>query len=274
MGEALFRLENGLFYPGERARSPWSERALHAGPPGALIARALEAREGSSWWVVRLTFDIMGEIPIVPLRVETGLVRDGRRVQLVEGRVTDPDGSPLLRAFAWRVRRTGPLGLPPAVDAPPPPPLPPEALPKVEQRFRPYIDFFGDGVEKRLIAGGVAQPGRAALWFRLAVPVVEGESPSALQTLVAVVDSANGVSWGIPFEEYFFPNTDTSVYLAREPEGEWIALDAVSYYDPGGRGISDTTLFDRRGFLGRANQALFLDQRPGGPGDQASAGSR
>jgi len=261
MPDALFHPDGDLFVPTEAARSPWSEHTLHAGPPAALIARAIEGIEGDRWWVVRLTIDIMGEIPVVPLRVETALERSGRRVQLVEGRVTGPGGEPLLRAFAWRVRRTGPLPLPPPVDTPPPMPPLPESLPPYDMEFRTYEDFFGSGVDKRLVAGSVERPGRATLWFRLRVPVVPGETPTPFQTLMAVVDSANGISWALPFEKWLFPNTDLGVYLAREPEGEWIALDAVTYLDPGGRGISDTALFDTKGFVGRANQALFLGER-------------
>ena len=261
MADALFHREGDLFVPTEAARSPWSERALHGGPPAALIARALEVQDGDRWWVVRITIDIMGEIPVIPLRVETDLERSGRRVQLVQGKVTDAIGEPLLRAFAWRVRRTGPLPLPPPADVPPPLPPLPDTLPPYAMRFRPYADFFGDGLEKRLAAGTPERPGRAAMWFRLRVPVVPGETPTPLQTLMAVVDSANGISWTVPFDEWLFVNTDLGVYLAREPEGEWIALDAVSHLDPGGRGISDTALFDTRGFVGRANQALFVGQR-------------
>jgi hypothetical protein len=261
MADALFHRDGDLFVPTAAARSPWSDQALHAGPPGALIARAIEALEGDRWWVVRLTIDIMGEIPVVPLRVETDMERSGRRVQLVEGRVTGPGGEALLRAFAWRVRRTGPLPLPSPVDTPPTRPPLPETLPPYEATFSRYPDFFGDGVDKRLAAGSVDQPGRATVWFRLRVPVVPGETPTPFQTLMAVVDSANGISWAVPFERFLFPNTDLGVYLAREPEGEWIAVDAVTYLDPGGRGISDTALFDTKGFIGRANQALFLDER-------------
>jgi hypothetical protein len=221
----------------------------------------MEAMEGDRWWVVRLTIDILGEIPVVPLRVATDMERSGRRVQLVEGQVTGPGGEALLRAFAWRVRRTGPLPLPPPVDVPPATPPLPETLPPYELSFRRYVDFFGYGVEKRLAAGSVERPGRATVWFRLRVPVVPGEAPTPFQTLMAVVDSANGISWAVPFEEFLFPNTDLGVYLAREPEGEWIAVDAVTYLDPGGRGISDTALFDTKGFIGRANQALFLEER-------------
>jgi len=70
-----------------------------------------------------------------------------------------------------------------------------------------------------------------------------------------------GSPWALPFEQFVFPNTDVGVNLAREPEAEWIALDAVSYLDPGGRGISDTAPFDTRGFLGPANQALLVGER-------------
>jgi len=261
MGEALFIPEDGVFRPTDLARSPWTPRALHGGPPGALIARALEARDGTAWWVVRLTIDIMGEIPVVPLRVHAELERAGRRVQLVEGKVTNPQGETLMRAFAWRVRRTGPLALPPPVDVPPAMPPLPDELPVYAGTFRDYVDFFGHGVDKRFVSGGIEQPGRATMWFRLRVPVVLGEPTTPLQTLVAVVDSANGISWTLPWDEYLFPNTDIGIYLAREPEGEWIAMEAASYLDSGGRGISDTALFDTRGFVGRANQALFVAPR-------------
>ena len=262
MADALFHRDGDHFVPTELARSPWTAQALHGGPPAALIARALEGMDGEAWLVVRLTIDIMGPIPVVPLRLETRLDRAGRRVQLVEAKVADPEGRTLMRAFAWRVRRSGPMALPPPVDLPPPMPALPETLPSDEMRFRDYTHFADDAVEHRVIAGHLLQAGRAAVWFRLRVPVVPGEPATPLQTLMAVVDSANGISWMLPWDEYLFPNTDIGVYLAREPRGEWIAMDAVSYLDPCGRGISDTALFDTTGFVGRANQALFLGSQP------------
>src|SRR4030042_5102042 len=115
MADALFHRDGDLFVPPELARSPWTDQALHGGPPAALIARAMEGMDGEAWWVVRLTIDIMGEIPVVPLRLETGLDRGGRRVQLIEAKVSDPGGATLMRAFAWRGRPPGPLPLHPPV---------------------------------------------------------------------------------------------------------------------------------------------------------------
>jgi hypothetical protein len=49
------------------------------------------------------------------------------------------------------------------------------------------------------------------MWFRFRAPVVLGETATSLQTLTAVVDSANGISWTVPFEDCVFPNTDLGV---------------------------------------------------------------
>jgi hypothetical protein len=56
------------------------------------------------------------------------------------------------------------------------------------------------------------------------------------------------------------------VNLRRLPEGEWVCLDAVTYADRHGVGMSDSRLHDRRGMIGRATQALLIAPRDvGGP---------
>jgi hypothetical protein len=257
--DALFRRDDDAFVPTLLTRSPWTPEAQHGGPPAALIARAVEALPPDGMEVVRITVELLGRIPVAPLVIEAQPERDGKRVQFVSATGRTPEGDPLLRASAWRVRRTDPLDLGSPVDAHPESPPPPEALDPFDESFRDYIDFFGSAVDKRIVSGNVLSPGRACVWFRLRVPVVAGEADTPLQRLMAMVDSANGISWAIPFTEYLYPNLDLGVYLTRPPQGEWIALDAVTYLDPAGRGISDTRIFDTTGFVGRSNQALFLE---------------
>jgi hypothetical protein len=97
------------------------------------------------------------------------------------------------------------------------------------------------------------------------VPVVAGEEESPVQRLATMVDSGNGISWGLPFGEWLFANTDVTLHLLRPPRGEWFALEAVSHYDRSGRGLAEAglaeaRLFDVDGYLGRSNQALFVDR--------------
>ena len=80
------------------------------------------------------------------------------------------------------------------------------------------------------------------------------------QRLATMVDSGNGISWGLPFGEWLFINSDLTMYLLRRPVGDWFALEAVSHYDRGGRGIAEARLFDEHGYLGRSHQALFVDR--------------
>ena len=63
-------------------------------------------------------------------------------------------------------------------------------------------------------------------WFRLRVPVVAGEEPSGLQRLAAAADFPNGIASELPWDEYVFINPDLTLYVEREPVGEWICLDA------------------------------------------------
>jgi hypothetical protein len=58
-----------------------------------------------------------------------------------------------------------------------------------------------------------------------------------------------------------FINTDVSVTLRRHPEGDWVGLDAATYSEPDGVGMSDTRLHDERGMIGRANQTLLVGPR-------------
>src|SRR5256885_16890272 len=103
-------------------RGPWDPDFQHAGPPAALLGRAVERLEDAEeFQVARITFEIMRAVPITPLRAEARITRPGRRVQLVEGALADDEGD-VMRASAWRLR-TAAVELPglPRPQAPPGP---------------------------------------------------------------------------------------------------------------------------------------------------------
>src|SRR5438046_1791967 len=52
-------------------RGPWDAAAQHAGPPAALLGRAVEAAARPGMRVTRMTFDIARPVPIAPLTVTT-----------------------------------------------------------------------------------------------------------------------------------------------------------------------------------------------------------
>jgi acyl-Coa thioesterase superfamily protein len=186
-------------------------------------------------------------------------VRPGKRVQLLEASLSDPDGE-LIRASAWRLR-TGEVDVS-AAELPEQ-----EAIPGPGEG-RPR-DFFPTGevvgyhtaMEYRFVEGAFLEPGPAVVWMRMRHPLVEGEEPSPLQRVLTAADSGNGVSATLDWRRYLFVNVDLSVHLERLPEGEWVCLDAVTLPQPNGVGTADTVLRDERGRIGRALQTLLVSER-------------
>jgi hypothetical protein len=262
VGDAIYLPEGpDRFAPTELARGPWDPAAQHGGAPAALIARAVErAQSVVPMDVVRLTYELLRPVPLAPLELRTRVVRDGRRVQLVEASLRG-GAHEVARATALRIRRDE---LPaPASDAEAPPhggpaTSAPISMPAFE---RGPTMFARDGMEVRFAAGAFADVGPAFAWFRLRVPLVAGEQPSPLQRLAAAGDFGNGIAAAVPWTTHVFINPDLTLYVERLPEGEWIGLDARTRVGGAGTGVSDSALYDERGRIGRAQQALYVAER-------------
>jgi hypothetical protein len=67
------------------------------------------------------------------------------------------------------------------------------------------------------------------------------------------------VSAALERGRYLFINPDLSIHLHRYPEGEWVALDAMTYAEAHGVGLAQSALHDERGRIGRSLQSLLVD---------------
>jgi acyl-Coa thioesterase superfamily protein/acyl-CoA thioesterase superfamily protein len=252
----------------ELARGPWDPDAQHGGAPAALLMREFErlpAAEGLM--IARVTYELLRPVPLGELDVAADVIRPGRRVQLLEASIRTPDGTEVLRARALQVRRAET----PEYTHDLRPPEGPDQAEELPPPFsRPKSPTFGpDAIEVRVVRGSWGG-GPATAWFRLKVPVVAGESPTPLQALAAAGDFGNGISRVLPWDDYLFINPDLTLYIERPPVGEWICLDAETRISPGGLGIAESVVYDTRGRVGRALQALLIARRSANP---APAGS-
>jgi hypothetical protein len=180
-------------------------------------------------------------------------------VELVEAELSEA-GKPVARATALRIKLADePV---PAVEDPAGAPAGPEGATPVEIDLPIPRPWFGeDAVEVRFASGALMSPGPAVAWFRLRVPVVEGEEPSPLQRAACAADFGNGVSSALDWSRYVFVNPDLTVYLQRPPRGDWVCLDARTTVDPGGTGLARSAMHDQHGPIGSATQALFVASR-------------
>ena len=256
---SFFRGGGDVFEPTELTRGPWDPDSQHAGPPAALLGRAIErCDEGEGKHVGRVTFEVLRPVPMTTLTVSAEVVRPGRSVELVEASLSDRDGEVML-ARGWRLK-TKPVELDPPPADEPPEHGPADGTPQ---------DFFPTGVdvgyhtamEYRFVTGAYLEIGPAVVWMRMRHPLVEGEEPSPLQRVLVAADSGNGVSAALDYRRFLFINTDLTVHLHRGPATEWVCLDAATRLESAGVGMSDTLLWDEGGRVGRAAQTLLVRER-------------
>jgi hypothetical protein len=257
--EPIFRRDGGVIVPSAHTRGPWDPAAQHGGAPAALLAEAV--RE-DGMHVARLTYEFLGPVPLLPLEVQTRVVRPGRRFQLVEAELLR-EGEPIVRLRAVRLRRGEVGGLEARADGEAVPGGGPDAAAAGEFPLEaPDAEgFHRTAMEIRFGAETSYGRGPALAWFRFARPLLDDEPPSPLALAAAAADFGNGVSRVLDFDRHLFVNTDLSIHLAREPVGEWVMLDARTRVEPHGAGLAASTLYDERGQIGLAAQSLFVAER-------------
>lgn len=258
MPEAVFVPDGGGFVATELARGPWDPNAQHGGAAAALLVREFERLSVSEELLLaRITYEFLRPVPLGALKVSASVLRSGRRVAVVEGSVLGAQDVEVARARGLLVRRAA-LGGRAAGAAP----AGPEAGASTDWHADPGQPAFAtDAMDIRFVAGQFWELGPATAWFRLRVPLVAGERPSALQRLAAAADFGNGISTVFPWKDHRFINPDLTIYVERDPAGEWVCLSSETRVVAGGVGIAESVLYDSDGPVGRAIQALVVERR-------------
>jgi len=248
------------------ARAGWYDDGQHGGVVAALLVRAVEAVPTlAPMEVSRITVELFRKVPTVPLRTETRILREGRRIQVV-GVSASADGVELARGTVLRLRATD-LDLPPSAlpDEPtPPPPSTVSAPDRSTWGVGPTdgrVMFHRHAIDIREVEGSFRELGPAAVWIRMTKPLVAGEDPGPVVRAVVAGDFANGISRLLHSSDWVFMNADLTIHLHRLPRGTWIGLRAVTHLDRSGRGIAHARLYDLDGPVGRSTQTLFIDRR-------------
>jgi hypothetical protein len=259
---AYVQLDDDRFRATALTRGPWNPDHQHAGPPSALICRAVERAAASDGLthLGRLTVNLIRPAPIGECRVEVAADYVGRNAGHYSGRLI-AEGKDVAR-FTALMQREEDLPVPEGTLGHPPPaaPKPPNECPIVTMNFADGSFGYADLVENRLAAGHFFK-GPCAAWFRLNHPLIKGERPSPYQRVAVAADSGNGISASLDFAKYVFLNCDLTINLFRRPEGEWVCLEARSLFGDNGCGLAESALFDERGMIGRATQSLAVSAR-------------
>ena len=239
------------YVPTWLARGPWGP-SISGNYVGGLLGRTVEQEvDDVDLQPARLTVDLLRPVALQPLQMHTSVVRDGRRLRLVDAVMTQNDVV-VARASALFLRRsehttvdtvwTSPVTMP-AVPADPV--MLAGDVPMGLQSYGrdPVAGSPGVGVKEW------RHHGQKFAWMRETKLLVADEPLSPFTRAVMAGDVTSSLThWGT--EGLQFINADYTVTLSRLPEGVYIGLASVTHYSHAGVATGVATLFDETGPIG------------------------
>lgn len=259
---SLFMRESGGYRPTRWARGPWNPNHLHGGPSAVLLSHTLEAERGDpEMFLSRMTMDVFRPVPYDLLHTEARVVREGRRIKVVDATVSN-GGNVVARASGVFLRRSGGDAVHTTL---------PTAGPAKRWRDLPTgaplgkpgedPDLFHRTVDMRLISEPlVGSP--VAAWVVAPFEFAPGEPFSSLERVASVSDFINAMGMMSRNGRGSFINVDLTLYLMREARGEWICLESVGRGDHAGLATSNVNLHDEQGLIGHVSAACLGNEMP------------
>lgn len=257
MSTASYFIRTGptTFEPTRHAVGAWSKEDHHFSPVAGLMLHVIEqSREDTPTQhlqLARMSFDILGRIPLAEVDIRVEVLRPGRTIELVQATLHIRDRS-VITARAWYLIPTDTTEAAASEITPLPAP---ENCP-----VRDLGGTWSGGFMTQLQAREAltTRPGRGAAWLTSPTQLVQGEKPVEIAEYFARIDTANGVAVRQSPEQWMFPNVDLTVHLFRKPVGTWTGLDTRVDWGTSGIGITSSTLHDVDGPVGRVEQSLTV----------------
>ena len=251
--EGFFRPDGDTLIPADFASSPWGQ-VLHGRLIGGLTARAVEQARHTDQDLAcsRLTIDMFRSARMEPIKVSVQTIRAGRRIAVLDVTVEQADGpvgqgravllrrsqqpdGTFLQTQPWAVRTPVELGPPPALSGGP------------RRWTAPWQSWRADGPH-----GG--------MWIREMHPLITGEQLTPLVRLAMAADlsspAANSSDRGLDFI-----NADYTIYLGREPVGEYTGIQPCGHVSEVGVAAGLCVAHDLDGPVGFVANAAIANSR-------------
>ncbi|WP_235950590.1 thioesterase family protein [Phycicoccus flavus] len=250
LGEARFRATDAT-------SGAWREDEQHISPALGLLAHVVErdrdGRRSDGLVLARLSYDILGVVPVAEVETSVRVLRPGRTIELVEATLSHAGRAVVvLRAWLLATRDTAAVAGTSLPGIPPP-----EQLPE----WSPAEYWPGGFIGSVHLRRHREEAGRGWFWVRTDLPVLAGEPVSPTARVAGLLDIANGMTVRADPAGVHFPNIDLTAHLLRVPEGEWLGIDSTQTFGDTGIGVTSSVLHDARGPLGSLAQCLTVRPR-------------
>lgn len=251
------RLDHHRFRATQEVSGAWDLDEQHIAPALGLLVHAVELdrdrRRTDGLQVARLSYDILGTVPVDTVEVAVRVARPGRTIELVEATLRH-GGRDVVLLRAWLLQpadnrrldgTTLPRMKPPADLAP----------------WDPTTVWPGGFIASAEVRRDQDEPGRARFWVRTATRLVDDEPVSDLARFAGLLDIANGMTVRAAPDDVAFPNVDLTAHFFDQPRGDWVGFDTSVSFGPTGLGLTSSVVHDGDGPVGTLAQALTVRPR-------------
>ena len=255
MDASYFRRRDATrFFATASTGGGWDAGEQHIAPSLGLLAHLVEQdrdrRREDGLVLSRLSYDILGTVPVDLVRAHVRVVRPGRTIELVEATLSHDDRSYVVLR-AWLTQSSDNQRI---AGTPFPPLQPPGALPAWDPTTLWPGGFIGSVEVRR----EQHQPGRATFWVRTDATLLEDEPVSDLARCTGLLDIANGMTVRAGPADVTFPNIDLTAHFFDQPAGDWVGFDTTVSFGPGGAGLTSSVIHDQNGPIGTLAQSLTV----------------
>lgn len=238
----------------EHVEGAWDQETQHIASALGLLAHSVErdrdGRRADGLVLGRLSYDILGVVPIEEVEVAVAVLRPGRTIELVQATLSHAGRSAVvLRAWLMQPGETAALAGTLLPTIPPPTEMP---------EWDPGTVWDGGFIATAQVRRHAYGAGRASYWVRTEHELVAGEQVSRLARFAGLFDIANGMAVRADPRQVAFPNIDLTAHLFREPRGEWLGFDTSVSFGPSGLGLTSSVVHDVDGPFGTVAQTLTV----------------
>lgn len=236
----------------------WRQDEQHVAPSLGLLAHLVEAdrdsRRDDALVPARFSYDILGTMPVGPVKTSVQVLRPGRTIELVEARMS-AEGRDAVVLRCW-LMATGDTT---AVAGTP---LPRIARPDEHDPWDATTVWGGGFIASTRVRRRLTEPGMGSYWVRTDVPLLASEPVSALASAMGLVDISNGMVTRVSPVDVAFPNVDLTAHFFRAPSRGWIGFDTRVSFGANGTGITSSLVYDELGPCGEMAQLLTVRPLP------------
>ena len=249
---AFFVPDGDTFAPLPIARGPWGQ-TISGNYVGGILGHVLERDAGDpDFQPARFTVDLFRPAALAPVRVDTTVTRQGRRLKLVDAVMTQGEKI-VARASGLFLRRgeqpadeiwTTPVTMPPVPPTPDP----------IPRGLAMLVWTYGNNAHTPGPGFGLSaweHAGPKYIWVRDIRPLIDGVPLTPFTRAAMAGDMASSLThYGTG--GLHFINADYTLTLSRLPQGPYLGLAALTHYSHAGVATGVATIVDEFGPIGSA----------------------